>query len=637
MGYPLMYYALNSGNFDQLVTFLMLPKWHGNINFNKPLQYMVMQNALYFSLRGESLIDRQISINIDDIEVDQNFFGRLIYLFEEIGIIKEIVNDTQIDKFLSLVVDVESNKKNMYEIDILLGFMISYWCPGGEIYERNKKILTRVSPFYELIFLIIENRCEDFIHNFPAKIRHVEDMYEIRYMIDEVQNNIDDQLYETYTSNLLFVLFFTAIKTEQSKIIDCICKNDAFVTIKFEFPHNIQVKSIHYYAALTLLNGKHELGGSNIPNEWLTHEVFEEFLNSRIRYCDEELIELDFTFMIHAESQKIKIKSRSDLEPKYLMLEDTKSLEYIESNESMKRFIVHPIIETYINLKSFKYNRIFLFNFWSFVIFYIFPILALITKNHMKINDEGITLVENVLGLISSFHYFGIGLLIIRELFQFFTSKTAKQYFKQFSNLLEITLIALSIFLSFWINHTNKNKSGLVYLEASLILVITVNATSALPSAYAPLNMEILKRVSMTFLGLFYTFAIIIIAYTISFFLIFKPEMTEITDENSMKQNNSCCNEKDAIDNFESLDYSFVKILLMLSGEYSIEPVSLQSFYQLIFFTIFVISSFILYNLILGLSIENVQEIKLNSRLLVLRKKLNKLIYVGNKLVHYNR
>lgn len=58
--------------------------------------------------------------------------------------------------------------------------------------------------------------------------------------------------------------------------------------------------------------------------------------------------------------------------------------------------------------------------------------------------------------------------------------------------------------------------------------------------------------------------------------------------------------------NFENPFTSFLKTLQMLSGEYSIDPYTLDSVSKQLLFLIFVLTSFILFNLINGLAISDI-------------------------------
>jgi hypothetical protein len=247
-------------------------------------------------------------------------------------------------------------------------------------------------------------------------------------------------------------------------------------------------------------------------------------------------------------------------------------------------------------------------------------------------------------------HYIAIAFLILRESFQCFISSNVRDYFKKTSNAFEMTLLVILVALSFC--STQEYYNYIDFLEVSFILFTTISASSILPFAYVPINMQILKKVALTFLRLFYTFAIILIAFSFSFSIMFNNK----DYQNAMSSSNSSTSYICAIDNetkianctqpgmssssdfddFQLPHTSLVKMLTMLSGEYSIEPSKLSTS-QLLFFVSFVITSFILFNLILGLSIEDVQELKNGSRQFDLMTKTNRIIESAQKVFTYYR
>ncbi|KAL7026859.1 hypothetical protein ACKWTF_005204 [Chironomus riparius] len=645
MGKPLIQHAFEAG-VNQMVAFLNLPMNHKTEDFNRPKYYMVMQNSQIYSLTEKSLLEYQIDIflGMEELELGVDLFVRNIYLLEEIGTIDEIQSDEVIDYFLKLMEKTDQYAHELFEIDDLLGIMIIYWTPYKGQYEYYKQKMIQINSFFDILFMTIEKKYDEFLDSFSSKFDELEDVYETRYDVSVTQRDTEDHLYELYSSNFMFILFLAAIRTNQHKLIDFIFKNDWFVTINFGFPENVKTSEIHYYAALNLLKHRHELGRANIPEDWLTHEVLDDFLDSRISYRDKDYIEIDCTSLLHAESQKIKVRGPTDVTDKLLMLEDTMSLSYIRDHENLKNLIAHPVIETYINLKSHKYQRIFVYNFWAFVLLYIMPFIALISHNHGVNSDSVIWTVF----MSNRFHYIGIIFLILRESFQCIISGSIISYLKQRSNIFDMILITLSIALSLCSNFKSENivdisSSSMAFLEVALILFTTISATSLIPLAYVPINMQILKKVSLTFLNIFYTFAIILIAFSFSFCIMFEDPCSNANStincsEQAPKEENSGeeDGDDDPIDNFKYPHTALMKIMTMLSGEYSIEPIKLSP-YQLAFFAVFVTTSFILFNLILGLSIEDVQELKNGSRLFNLLTQTKKLINVGQKLdIYYN-
>lgn len=507
--------------------------------------------------------------------------------------------------------------------------MIVYWSADSEIYSTYKEDLEEVSSFYKLMFLIIEHKSNEFCSDFQAIMTSLEESFDTRYK--------DPKGSESYSSNMLFIMLLAAIKAKQRKIIDFIFNNDTFLTIYFEFPENIVPGEIHYYTALKFLKSKHGIGHSKIPKEWLTLEVLEEFFDSQITYNNQELIEIDCYSLIHTQSQKKVFNMQSNITDVHVMRDDMESLEYITSHESLKALITHPVIETYINLKSLKYQRIFTWNFWAFVIFFIFPFILLIMHNDALVSesadgannksdtmsidlniqelqklssicvgfeeDENLKNIKNVcVNLVNltleeatesrteamtsaavpgnltndnstssnhasldgandilenskkSFwsvakylHIIGIIFLLIRESFQCALSSSWVTHFKKYSNMFEMALLGLSILLSYFSIMNQEWKLAIKVLEVGFILLTTISATSILPFAHVPNNMQILKKVALTFLRIFYTFAIILIAFSFSFCIMFQ----DIEGD-------------EAIDNFKVPYTALVKIVTMV-------------------------------------------------------------------------
>lgn len=74
--------------------------------------------------------------------------------------------------------------------------------------------------------------------------------------------------------------------------------------------------------------------------------------------------------------------------------------------------------------------------------------------------------------------------------------------------------------------------------------------------------------------------------------------------------------------NFENPFTSFQKTLLMMAGEYSIDPYTLDSVSKQILFLLFVFTSFILFNLINGLAISDIQQLKEHAEFLNLKQQI---------------
>lgn len=83
--------------------------------------------------------------------------------------------------------------------------------------------------------------------------------------------------------------------------------------------------------------------------------------------------------------------------------------------------------------------------------------------------------------------------------------------------------------------------------------------------------------------------------------------------------------------NFENYNTSFLKVIMMLSGEYTVEPFRLKGWFQITVFLIFVFSTFILFNLIMGLIFDDVQTLREKARHLTIERNAQKFIKTSGK------
>lgn len=164
-----------------------------------------------------------------------------------------------------------------------------------------------------------------------------------------------------------------------------------------------------------------------------------------------------------------------------------------------------------------------------------------------------------------------------------------------------------------------------------------------------------LKQVTHTFIKFFTIFITVIIAFTFSFCVVLKPPtLSTLSSPSPWKQlikdwNNytrSSNNTVPFVDfkepammfvktleealednstifrNFENPLTSFLKTLQMLSGEYEIDPYTLDSVSKQFLFFIFMLTSFVLFNLINGLAISDITSLKEHAEFLNLKQQI---------------
>lgn len=349
-------------------------------------------------------------------------------------------------------------------------------------------------------------------------------------------------------------------------------------------------------------------------------------------YENGDLVQLDSSFLLHQHTKKYEVKSKEDVDNKLVFWEDTNSLELILEKKSLKRFITHPVVSTYIDLKNLKQRRIFFWNFILFLIIFIGGFTFLISSRFLSDNPSGLSwhfIIGTCFSLIS------ILLMIGREYFQYvYVDRTLINYCQKKLNWLDVALIVFSIITYVSLNLKNEDFFGNSFLLLTLVITIllaVIVLLLMLPLAYMPIHMMMFKDVFMTFFRFFLTFISIFVAFSISFCVIFGDNASRVkTDFETIDASNETSTEikkeEDTFDNFANPWYAFVKIILMLSGEFSIDPYTIKNLGYLAFFFLFVLSTFILFNLIQGLTIDDIKKKREDANKLTLEYNATRFI-----------
>lgn len=283
------------------------------------------------------------------------------------------------------------------------------------------------------------------------------------------------------------------------------------------------------YAMLKLLEKGYYLGYEdeeiNKDGNWINAKVFEQFLDSRVTKTngnaqsmerDEDRgIQIDYTFLISPEIRPISVNDNNG--QRLIFNPGMAPLEWLLTNEKLRHLITHPVLSTFVNLKSLKFSQVYNLNLYMFCVFYVLPFISVFIYYDPQQNDEETNMVKILIPAATATFY-----LTIREAIQFFWIIDSKiEYFKKKSNKLEM----LMIFSSWWLLIallTGKYHSYQVS-SAFIILFGAVELLSILPFSSLSIYFYMLKEVTVTFLKFFTIFILIILAFTFSFYAILKP------------------------------------------------------------------------------------------------------------------
>lgn len=639
----MLHYVLESNDNDNLISFL-IPLCAQRSKFSKQKVFVKFLNSQFKEITGGSLFEHYIQIWRNEPRFDDNkvhmgvkFFGVISTLLEECVTIRNIRDETPIERLLEMSAKGCCDKTNEFhpilmQTDDLLGYFVAYWSRDDPNYNEYKARLLgehQLSPLFEILFMIIEDEDdstfkEKFLDNFERIERSCRKRYSKTGRIVEISR-----------ANYLFLTLLTAILKEKQSIIDYILKYETFATIKIGFPPNIRNNQTTKWFALRMLEEGYFLGRNAFPSKWITPENFKNFLDSRIIYDGEELIELDCLFLLDDINRQYQISDVDKIDDVMIYTEDTTALEYIANHESLEGFILHPTVATYVDLKMHKFQSIYWWDFWVFFLFIIIPFGCLVTSYFV----EGFEYLHN-LALYGCI--FAIFCLVSREVFQYlFIDKTWINYRKRVINFVEILLILISIVtvVMFWFKDY-FHEEHIKVTSVVMMLLLTFDLLATLRAASMPFYFIMLRKVGLTFFKFFFAFVLILLAFTLSFWVVFETK-AEFNRKAAFLEDE----DKKIFKNFLSIPSAFLKVIIMMSGEYGIEPFTLSS-YQMVFMLMFVITTFILFNLILGLTIDDVQKLKQDARKITLLQNAKTIIetskfctffyekYVASRFVH---
>ncbi|CAO1409106.1 unnamed protein product [Diamesa tonsa] len=648
-------YIIESNADENLFAFLVF-------DFDEPSEFVKVTSKKYFlKLKNEQFIKAagmslfQKFYDIMDDECKTICLDIMENLLKEMKQITDIKYETSIDNVLKM--DNEGYKEK------ILKLLVKYWKTYSNDYNYYKPILSDISPYYNLIATLKERHEYEFEEQFPKYLEAMKLKYG-EWHENKVRRDCNSLLTFALNNN-----HKRAINT----ILSCPIVDPNKVSIKSDKSSSAN-ENVHYTMRKLLERGYYV--GNNeekrVNADWINTQVFEDFLDSRITEDGLHRIQIDYNFLIDPEIRDIKITGDQVTNGKLMFSHGMKSLESIISNDRIKSLITHPVLSIFINLKAKKFRLLFNLNFFIFIFFYMIPFFLLVTFHPFRnfYNDIFKTYGTKV-GKKAVYKIYGIAPLTILSILYrtciastiyltvwealqlFWISDSMKDYFKKRSNQFEIVIIALSWFVLWGMKNLSLTKynTWMTIPSAFIIIFATIELLSILPYFSLSIYMFMLKQVTNTFIKFFTIFILVILAFTFSFCVVLKPpkdtsispwkSLTKQWDNYSIAANRTifaefkepiygfvntleaALEDSDTVfKNFENPFSSFLKTLQMLSGEFTIDPYTLDSIQKQLLFLFFVLSSFVLFNLINGLAISDIQLLKKHAEFLTLKQQI---------------
>jgi len=319
----------------------------------------------------------------------------------------------------------------------------------------------------------------------------------------------------------------------------------------------------------------------------------------------------------------------------------------IAGSRHLRELLKHPVIPTFLNLKWLIVRHIFFFNMAFYLAFLLFlTSYILLSEPNNTVNDEGAA--SNITGPFSSNDnnitsginesnftsqlnsksLFFLGVLLMVSLF-FLTLREMQQiityrwdYIKSLENWLEFSLI-----ISAFISCSGVADGSELKIHTDAVALLLGWSEFLFYSGRLPqlsVQHEMLITVSVTFLRFMVGYVTLLIAFALSFYILFRGSSVQ-----------------GGAEMFANPPVSLLKTIVMFTGEYDASYLSFDTFRytsHVIFLLFVVLMAIILLNLLNGLAVSDTEEIRKDAEILslVARAKLISRIEVSdNSLPKY--
>lgn len=265
-GRLLIDYVIMSNDDENLFAFLVFDfeQEAESVSKSSKKYFLKLKNEQYARRTGKSLFQRFYSIIDEDTE--EIIFSIMKKLLAEIGEIFDIKSEAAIDEVMAM--DNENFKHK------ILKLLTSNWRVHSKEYFHYKKILSDLSPYYKLLLSLKEHNEIEFEEFFPNYInlmhtKYCDDIYEVK-------------IREDFNSLLEFALQHKQ-RRALSLILNCPLIDPNKVIIKSR-DSSFDSTHVHYIMSKLLERGFY-LGNDtpHVPIDWVSTQVFENFLNSRVK------------------------------------------------------------------------------------------------------------------------------------------------------------------------------------------------------------------------------------------------------------------------------------------------------------------------------------------------------------------
>lgn len=425
-----------------------------------------------------------------------------------------------------------------------------------------------------------------------------------------------------YVKCLEILLNNNKIDINQKDIFDCSALHYA---IKFNNTDAIR-DILKKGAYIGVKNKFNQLAISNINPKILEKHFDSCITTNGIRTGEDEFeIHFDYTNLVPIETRQQSEKLTADGRPTTSSARPNEmaSIEYMAESNELRHLVRHPLIASFLFLKWNKLAFIFYMNFLLCSLFAVSTVSYILVCYNQEPSSYELKACMRLITFVLTVY------IAVREVSQFIFSPCV--YIKSLENYLECVLVVFVILILFDICEDSWRRT----IAATSILLIAIEIfllAGSLPFWSFSTHYVMLKTVTSSFMKSLSLYAIILLAFSLSFFTLLreppKSQPAKVSPYQQYQQpnrapiaaNNNGNGEEDddsELNKFSNLGLSIMKTLVMSTGEFDAASINfeLNPWSYLVFIAFLFLISTVLLNLLNGLAVSDTQVIKSEAEL----------------------
>ncbi|KAL9706636.1 hypothetical protein quinque_010154 [Culex quinquefasciatus] len=353
------------------------------------------------------------------------------------------------------------------------------------------------------------------------------------------------------------------------------------------------------------------LGSTNRNHETPLHsmnpDVLSAFLDSRVSATAEEL-QLNLNGLLPSKQKTNCSASETDL------------VWYLSESENLRPLLRHPVISTLIRIK-------WLFMRW---LIYVMIVTSIAFATCFTIYSVQNSLIAEIFcWLLLSYYFIVVITTSIAGVYDLLYQQPQRQtilrrsrfqfpkgfdFFHLLNKFREMSIVILAVWS---LCSPNRTTSALLILLTGIDVIVHLGL---FPSTALSTSIVMLETVSRGFLKILLVYAILIVSFGFSFYVMFTKSSGAANDADQPSTGED-------FNNFSSIRGSLVKSLVMMIGEFDASEIPFDShaLSYFTFVTFVVLVTLVVANLINGVAVSDISEIRQEAEVAALAKWLENL------------